>query len=320
MMENQVNEQTVTSQGNGAPTTGYKSGIWDGLSVVALIGGAIASVVLPANPAAGVIPVAAGVGLHLFNRKQLEQHLLANQQATAAQVVQLVNQNQAHLQEYLQKFQGDVQTSLGQQQQAIAANQANLTKTLQEQSVALQGELQAFQATAAQTHESLEHQHQDLVALVSELRTMEGCTQSIAGYPHAEAYYQRGLSHYRLEDWTEAVRDCTEAIRLRGDLAGAFHHRGMAYARLDNRKQATDDLRQAYKLYFDQGDLENYEIARALHKQYYEGPVADLELEAPPVTTPTDGVGHEAYIADPDREIKPLLAEESDTTAANLFG
>ncbi|MBD2654169.1 tetratricopeptide repeat protein [Synechocystis sp. FACHB-383] len=308
MMENQVNEQTVTSQGNGAPTTGYKSGLWDGLSVVALIGGAIASVVLPANPAAGVIPVAAGVGLHLFNRKQLEQHLLANQQATAAQIVQLVNQNQAHLQEYLQKFQGDVHTSLGQQQQAIAANQANLTK--------------AFRATAAQTHEILDHQHQDLVAVVQELRTMETCTQSIAAYPHAEAYYQRGLSHFRLEDWTEAVRDCTEAIRLRGDLAGAFHHRGMAYARLDNRKQATDDLRQAYKLYFDQGDLDNYEVARALHKQYYEGPVEDLELEmeATAAMAPADGVGHEAYIADPDREIKPLLTEESNTTAANLFG
>ncbi len=318
-MENQVNEQTVTSQENGSSSTGYNSGIWDGLSVVALIGGAIASVVLPANPAAGVIPVAAGVGLHLFNRKQLEEHLLANQRATAAQIVQLVNQNQAHLQEYLQKFQGDIQTSLGQQQQAVAANQENLTKALTEKSLALQGKLEAFQAAAAQTHTSLDIKHQDLLAVVTELRTMEGCTQSLAAYPHAEAYYQRGLSHYRLEDWAEAVRDCTEAIRLRGDLAGAFHHRGMAYARLDNRKQATDDLRQAYKLYFDQGDLDNYEVARALHKQYYEGPVEDLELEPTSAMSPAEGVGHEAYIADPDREIKPLLAEESDTTAANLF-
>ncbi|WLT40157.1 tetratricopeptide repeat protein [Synechocystis sp. B12] len=216
MMENQVNEQTVTSPENGSSATGYNSGIWDGLSVVALIGGAIASVVLPANPAAGVIPVAAGVGLHLFNRKQLEEHLLANQRATVAQIVQLVNQNQAHLQEYLQKFQGDIQTSLGQQQQAIAANQENLTKALAEKSLALQGKLEAFQAAAAQTHAGLDIKHQDLLAVVTELRTMEGCTQSLAAYPHAEAYYQRGLSHYRLEDWAEAVRDCTEAIRLRG--------------------------------------------------------------------------------------------------------
>lgn len=314
-MENQVNEQAVTTQPDAVPTAGYSSGIWDGLSAIALIGGAIASVVTN-SAAAGVIPVAAGGGLHLFNRKQLEQHLLASQQASAAQIVQLVNQNQASLQEYLQRFHGDIQTSLGQQQRAIAANQENLTGAL----AALQRELEAFQAAAEQTHTGLDSKHQDLLTVVAELRTMESCTQSIAAYAHADAYYQRGLSHYRLEDWSEAVRDCTEAIRLKGDLAGAFHYRGMAYARLDNRKQATDDLRQAYKLYFDQGDLDNYEVARALHKQYYEGPLEEIESETLSVAAHTDSVGHEAYIAEPSREIKPLLVEESETTAANLFG
>lgn len=319
-MENQVNEQAVTSQ--GAPTGGadYNPNLWDGLSGIALIGGAIAGAVT-GNVAAGVIPVAAGVGFHLFNRKQLETHLLASQQASAAQVVELVNQNQATIQEYLQKFQAETQGSLTQQQQVIATNQANLTKALEEKSVALQGELQAFQGAAAATHAGLDSKHQDLVAVVQEIRTMEGCTQSIAAYPQADAYYQRGLSHHRLEDWGEAVRDFTEAIRLNGALAGAFHYRGVAYAKLENLKQATDDLRQAYKLYFDQGDLDNYEVARSLHKQFYEGP----ELEPEPVVSTSgnndnSGNSHEAYIADPDREIKPLLDQESDTTAANLFG
>ncbi len=194
-----------------------------------------------------------------------------------------------------------------------------MTQTLEEKSLALQGELGAFQAAAAETHAGLDSKQQDLVAVVKELRTMEGCTQSIAAYPQADAYYQRGLSHHRLEDWVEAIRDFTEAIRLNGELAGAFHFRGLAYGALDNRKQATDDLRQAYKLYFDQGDLDNYELARSLHKRFYEGPVENLEPEL--TGAATNGNGHETYVNDePDREIKPLLDQESETTAANLFG
>jgi tetratricopeptide (TPR) repeat protein len=262
--------------------------------------------------------VAAAVGLHLVNRRQLQTHLLESQQASVAQVINLVNQNQATIQEYLQKFQAETQGSLTQQQQAIAANKETLTRALEEKAIALQGELEAFQGATEQTHVGLDNKHQDLMAVVTELRTMEGCTQSIAAYPQAGAYYQRGLSHHRLEDWGEAVRDFTEAIRLDGELAGAFHFRGLAYGALDNRKQATDDLRQAYKLYFDQGDLDNYEVARSLHKQFYEGPAEDGESET--AVTPPSGNGHEAYIADPDREIQPLLGQESNTTAANLFG
>ncbi len=121
IMENQVNEQPVIAQGNSSPGEGYNANLWDGLSGIALIGGAIASVVPGINPAAGVIPVAAAVGLHLVNRRQLQTHLLQNQQASVAQVVNLVNQNQATIQEYLQKFQSETQTALAQQQQAIAA-------------------------------------------------------------------------------------------------------------------------------------------------------------------------------------------------------
>lgn len=315
-MENQVNDQVVSSQTDTGAGADYNSGMWDGLSAVALIGGAIAGGVT-GNVAAGVVPVAAGVGLHLFNRKQLEQHLLASQRASSAQIVELVSQNQASIQEYLQKFQGEIQGSLAQQETAIAANQENLSATLEEKAGALQGKLQAFQSEVEATHAGLVGKHQDLGAVVKELRTMADCTQSIAAHPQAEAYYHRGLSHYRLEDWAEAVRDLTEAIALDGQLAGAFHYRGLAYGVLDNRKQATDDLRLAYKLYFDQGDLDNYELARSLHKKFYEGPVEDLE---PELEVENNTNGHEAYVNEPDREIKPLLEEESDTTAANLFG
>ena len=315
-MENQVNEQGATTP---TESTGYNANLWDGLSGVALIGGAIASVALPANPAAGVIPIAAAVGLHIVNRRQLQTHLLESQATASTQVVNLVNQNQATIQEYLQKFQSETQATLAQQQQAIASNQTTLTQALQEKATAISGELSAFQTAAEQTHAGLDQKHQALVDVVNELRQMENCSHTIEANPKADAYYQRGLSHKRLCDRNEAVRDFTEAIHLNGELADAYYHRGVVYAELGTRQLATDDLRQAYKLYFNQGDLDNYDRARQLHKEFYDGTGAATE-DLVAAASDDSGNGHDAYIADPDREIKPLLDQESETTAANLFG
>jgi tetratricopeptide (TPR) repeat protein len=309
-MENQVNEQAT-----------YNANLWDGLSGVALIGGAIAGGIT-GNVAAGVVPVAAAVGLHMVNRRQLQTHLLESQAAASTQVVNLVNQNQATIQDYLQKFQSETQASLAQQQQAIASNQTALTQALDAKATALSGELSAFQAAAEQTHASLDEKHQALADVVNELRQMENCSHTIEANPKADAYYQRGLSHKRLGDRTEAVRDFSKAISLNGELADAYYHRGIVYAELGTRQQATDDLRQAYKLYFDQGDLDNYDRARQLHKEFYDGTgqVTEDLVAAANSESSSSGNGHEAYIADPDREIKPLLDQESNTTAANLFG
>jgi len=314
-MENQVNEQTTPSEG-----AAYNPTLWDGLSGVALIGGAIAGGIT-GNVAAGVVPVAAAVGLHLYNRRELQTHLLENQAAASTQLVNLVNQNQATIQDYLQKFQSETQASLAQQQQAIAANQTAVTQELDAKATALRAELSAFQAEAEQTHAGLDDKHQSLVDVVNELRQMENCSHTIEADPKADAYYLRGLSHKRLGDRTEAVRDFSEAIRLNGKLADAYYHRGIVYAELGTRQLATDDLRQAYKLYFDQGDLDNYDRARQLHKEFYDdaGQVTE-DLVAAATNGEANGNGHEAYIADPDREIKPLLEQESETTAANLFG
>ena len=317
-MENQVNEQGAATS---TESSGYNANLWDGLSGVALIGGAIAGSVT-GNVAAGVVPVAAAVGLHIVNRRQLQTHLLENQAAASTQLVNLVNQNQATIQEYLQKFQSETQATLAQQQQAIASNKTALTQALETKATALNGQLTAFQAEAEQTHAGLDEKHQALVAVVNELRQMENCSHTIEADPKADAYYQRGLSHKRLGDRSEAIRDFSEAIRLNGELADAYYHRGIVYAELGTRQLATDDLRQAYKLYFDQGDLDNYDRARQLHKEFYDGTgeVTEDLVAAAATNGEKSGNGHGTYIADPDREIKPLLEQESGTTAANLFG
>jgi tetratricopeptide (TPR) repeat protein len=61
-----------------------------------------------------------------------------------------------------------------------------------------------------------------------------------------------------------AMKDFTEAIRINTKNANAYHNRGILRMQLGEKQGAVDDLRTAAKFYFEQGDLENYEKAKAL--------------------------------------------------------
>jgi tetratricopeptide (TPR) repeat protein len=312
-MENSVN--TSTPQASG------QANLLDGLSVLGLLGGAVAAIAVPANPAAGVIPVAAAVGLHLLNRRQLAEQMLQRQEAATAQVVQQINQHQAALTDYLQKFQQETKHQLDQQQQAQATHHEALSQSLASQGEQLQSQLANLQAEAQQTAQSQAQQHQNLVGVVTELRQMVNYSHHLEAGPKAEAYYQRGLSHQKLGDRPEALRDYSEAIRFNSELAGAYYQRGIIYAELGERKPAVEDLRQAAKLFFDQGDLENYDRARELGKEFYDLQEPFTGILPTKADPPTDAF---AYVNggngnDDEAPIQPLLAVESNVTADNLF-
>lgn len=59
-------------------------------------------------------------------------------------------------------------------------------------------------------------------------------------------------------------------MHLDSTYAKAYHSRGILLAEISNKKQAVDDLRLAAKYYFEQGDIESYEKARNLSKEFYE--------------------------------------------------
>lgn len=312
-MENQLENQTATTPANSS-ANGLDIG-----SGVFLIGGAIASFFIN-NAAVAAVPIAVAVGLHIKNRRDLALEVSQNQQTAIAQVVQNINQHQAALTEYLQKFQQESHTQQNQLRQHQDAGQKKLSQDLASQVKELQQLIAGLTQNTQETTQVLDSKHQELATVVGELRQMESASHIIEVDPKAEAYYQRGLSRQRLGDRAEALIDFTAAISLDVEHASAYYHRGVVHAELGNRKPAVEDLRQAAKLYFEQGDLDNYHRARDLGKEFY-----DLQHPFPGEEQKAIAISQAAAIANnapSDNEDEGLkqLAPDDGITVGNLFG
>jgi tetratricopeptide (TPR) repeat protein len=79
--------------------------------------------------------------------------------------------------------------------------------------------------------------------------TLDELTAKIEKEPNnALHYYQRGILHYENGDQTMAIRDFSEAIRLKADFAEAYHDRGLCHFELDRPDSAMADFNQAIAL------------------------------------------------------------------------
>ena len=222
-----------------------KLDIVETVSVIGSIGGAIASLILN-QVALASIPLSMSVALNLLNRRRL---LDASSQSNQTAIAQIVHEN-FKTQEQV-GTQASQLTQLQQLTTNLVPNQGN--KNLNEYTQNLLNE----QAKLAKT--------------VDCLREIETCSQTIRSNPsHATAYYNRGLSYERLGEQEAAIGDYSEAIRLNPNYAEAYNSRGLAHTDLGNKKGAVNDLRTAAKLFFEQGDIANYQIAKDFSKQLYE--------------------------------------------------
>lgn len=285
-----------------------KLDIVETLSVIGSIGGAIASVISQQIVFASIaIPLSLSVTLNLLNRRRL---LDASSQSNQTAIAQIVRENfktqeqvgtQASQLTQLQQLttrkngeQNKVETltqqlaELGQSQNnynlAIAqVRQENVEtqakfETLTQQLAELQQLTTNNFLVESQSNKNLNEYTQTLLneqaklaKTVDCLREIETCSQTIRLNPnHATAYYNRGLSYERLEDQEAAIGDYSEAIRLNPSYVEAYHSRGLIRAALGNKKGAVNDLRTAAKLFFEQGDIANYQIAKDFGKQLYQ--------------------------------------------------
>jgi tetratricopeptide (TPR) repeat protein len=312
IMENQLENQTAPASSS--------ANMLDGLSVaLPLVGGVIAF--LTNNVSIASVPVALAMGLQIKNRRDLALEVSQKQETAIAQVVQNINQHQAALTEYLQKFQQETQVQQTQLRQHQDAGQKQLSQNLADQVSQLQQLIAGLTQNTEATTQNLDSQHKALEVVVKELRQMESASHVIEVDPKAEAYYQRGLSRQRLGDRAEAIIDYSAAIKLNGEYAAAYYHRGVVHAELGDRKPAVEDLRQAAKLYFEQGDLDNYHRARDLGKEFYDlqhpfpgedrqaAAIAQKELAKASVASSSE---------ENDEGIKPL-EEDAGITVGSLF-
>ena len=64
----------------------------------------------------------------------------------------------------------------------------------------------------------------------------------------AVAYNNRGLAYIGKQEYDQAIKDCTEAIRLKPGYAEAYNNRGLAYCRKLEYDQAIKDYTEAIRL------------------------------------------------------------------------
>lgn len=251
---------------------------------------------------------------HLFQRSQNDLHaeLLAVQQANDGVKSQIEHLNQQDAQSLQTKTiltgrMEQVESEIATLQTSQEANFATLSEQsqtsqsqideLSTQAADLKNAIAYLQSSASDLGNQVEAQQnnsQYLAAqtegveeLVEILREIDTLTQAISANPNdASNFYQRGLVRkrlQRLEDQRIAMEDFSQAISLEPTSANAYYERGLLKSDFSHKQHAVDDLRTAAKFYFDQGDLAEYEKARALsqdiHNLIADSPSPEEETE-----------------------------------------
>jgi cytochrome c-type biogenesis protein CcmH/NrfG len=72
-----------------------------------------------------------------------------------------------------------------------------------------------------------------------------------------EAYYNRGLVYWNLNQYQRAIEDCNEAIRLNPNLPLTYYFRGSIYRKLGQYQRAIEDFNEAIRIKPDYADAYN---------------------------------------------------------------
>ncbi|MBW4683275.1 MAG: tetratricopeptide repeat protein [Microcoleus vaginatus WJT46-NPBG5] len=85
---------------------------------------------------------------------------------------------------------------------------------------------------------------------------------------YAEAYISRGNVYRKLGFYQPAIQDFTQALQLKPNDAQAYYNRAVTYSELgekrrslDDKQKALADYQKAANLFFEQGDMVNYNQA-----------------------------------------------------------
>ncbi len=228
-------------------------------SAAVSLGGSIAALA-GQSVAYATIPLSLSVILNLWNRNRLLQEMLTSH-----------NQGVATLQQEIHSHRETLQGSLNELSNKTSYQLGELERLAEDNREQLQTDLNLKEQNLREVLENLQQEHNQIAKIVAELQQIENLSQGISNNPNcADFYYRRGLSHQHLGDKHGAIADYNKAIELDATHASAHHQRGILSAELGNRRQAVDDLRRAAKLYFEQGDIDSYQQARDLSKEFYE--------------------------------------------------
>jgi tetratricopeptide (TPR) repeat protein len=223
------------------------------VGVVFSLGGAIGTILVKE----AAVAIGLGVTIIWWDQKQQLKNLAENNQQSIVNLERLLSSSTEDITSSLtkkgQENYNDLSAQLRQLQESLSAN---VNTKAQELTQSIQG---------------LEADHKHLKEIVGNLQQIENTSQLLRANPNsAEFYYQRGIGYERLGNKEGAMEDFNEAIKLDGDHAKSYHQRGMIAVEMGEKKRAVDDLRKASLLYFEQGDLENYQKTREMSKSIHD--------------------------------------------------
>ncbi|QYO63359.1 tetratricopeptide repeat protein [Leptolyngbya sp. 7M] len=75
------------------------------------------------------------------------------------------------------------------------------------------------------------------------------------------AYFYRGMTQQKLENYSEAIADYSAAIRLSPDSAVAYYYRAVAQQKLENISEAIADFELAAQFFWVRGSKTNAQKA-----------------------------------------------------------
>jgi tetratricopeptide (TPR) repeat protein len=256
------------------------------IAAIGSVGGSIASVVI--NQAAlASIPLSLTIALNLANRRRLLNQMEQGHQAAIAQLTHSGENHQKLIERLTEQGKNDriVITQLVEQGKAHQTSLEVLTMKLAENQKTLTAELDKRTQELQDSTQALDLKQQQIQEFTERLHTIETRSRAIqANVNAAEAHFERGAIHQQLGDLEVALEDYTTAIRLNPNHADAYYNRGLIRSQIEERQKAIADLRAATNLYFDQGDLANYEKAKDLAKQIHAlsgGSMDDESFEVP---------------------------------------
>jgi tetratricopeptide (TPR) repeat protein len=87
---------------------------------------------------------------------------------------------------------------------------------------------------------------------------IKDCSQAIRIRPDfADAHGNRGAAYVKLGLCREAIEDCNQAIKIRPNFAAAYSNRGTAYVALGRSQEAIEDFNQAIRIKPNHADARN---------------------------------------------------------------
>ncbi len=114
-------------------------------------------------------------------------------------------------------------------------------------------------------YQQLQSQYDELASKITELTL---ALTDVSSY--AKLHYQKAIDYEQMGEKLKAIEEYTKAIKIDSGYAEAYSQRGLLYSNTGSRKAAVEDLRKAAKLYFEQGDLDNYQKAKNITQEIHQ--------------------------------------------------